>query len=259
MKLKSANRTFFFARSCALLMTVCLLGSSCLKTRAQLKNRSGEDDEEARRPTPAQVTAVEPSGGYVVEEMKSEITRLNGRIEDLERAQKGSAGVGPAQKEDLKKLENRMAELEQGQADLIETVKKLEERGAAASDPSEFLKKGKSLFQEQDFEGAVEAFSTYLKSPKAKKTEEATFFRGESYFRLKQYKKAIVDFSKFPEKFSDSSQMPAALLRIGQSFEALGMKEDAQGFYQELAEKFPKSAEAKKIKKPSSGSGKKRK
>ena len=41
--------------------------------------------------------------------------------------------------------------------------------------------------------------------------------------------------------------MPVALLRIGQSFDALGMKDDARGFYQELAEKFPKSTEARKI------------
>lgn len=242
----------------ALVVLVSTLGSACLKTRAQLRGHSYEDDEDARRPTPAQVTPVEPTGGYALEEMKSEITRLNGRIEDLERAQKGGA-QNPAQKEEVKKLENRMAELEQAQANLLETVTKLQETSAAAADPSEFLKKGKALFQEQDFEAAIEAFSTYLKSPKAKKAEEATFFRGESYFHLKQYKKAIVDFSKFPEKFTESAQMPAALLRIGQSFEALGMKEDAQGFYQELTEKFPKSPEAKKVKKPASTGGKKRK
>ena len=40
-----------------------------------------------------------------------------------------------------------------------------------------------------------------------------------------------------------------ALLKIGQSFEALGMKEDAKGFYQELTDKFPKSPEAAKAKK----------
>lgn len=249
----TAKSTLFITLSFAFLLSA----SACLKTRAQLK-RSSDDEDEARRPTPAHVTSVEPQGGYALDEVRSELTRLNGRIEDLERAQKTGDQNGPAQREEFKKLENRMAELEQAQADLIESVKKLQDIKAASADPAEFLKKGKALFQEQDFEGAIDAFSTYIKSPKAKKLDDAHFFRGESYFRLKQYKKAIIDFSKFPEKFSDSSQMPAALLRIGQSFEALGMKDDAQGFYQELSEKYPKSSEAKKIKKTSSPHKKKK-
>jgi len=70
--------------------------------------------------------------------------------------------------------------------------------------------------------------------------------RAEAYYQLKQYKKAIVDYSKFPEKFTTSKKMPVALLKIGQSFDALGMRDDAKSFYQELIEKFPKSQEAKK-------------
>ena len=42
--------------------------------------------------------------------------------------------------------------------------------------------------------------------------------------------------------------MPTALYKIGLSFESLGMKDDAKGFYQELIEKHPKSQEAKKAK-----------
>ena len=88
--------------------------------------------------------------------------------------------------------------------------------------------------------------NTYLKNTKAKQHEEATFIRAESYYSLAQYKKAIVDYSKFPEKFTKSKRMPLALYKIGLSFEHLGMKEDAKGFYQELVEKFPKSPEGVK-------------
>lgn len=237
----------------SLLVAALFLTSSCLKTRAQLKGERSEDEED-RRPQPAQVQNVEPQGGYALDEVKSEITRLTGRIEDLERAQKlGASQATGAQKEETRKLETRIAELESAQANLIEAVKKLEQGGGGA-DPSALLEKAKKQYQEQEFEEAIESFDSYLKSPKAKKTEEATFLRAESYFQLKQYKKAIVDYSKFPEKYTRSERMPAVLYRIGQSFDALGMKEDAQGFYQELKEKFPKSAEAKRL----SGSKKKK-
>ena len=43
-------------------------------------------------------------------------------------------------------------------------------------------------------------------------------------------------------------RLPLALYNIGLSFDALGMKSDAQGFYAEVVEKFPRSAEAKKAK-----------
>ena len=42
--------------------------------------------------------------------------------------------------------------------------------------------------------------------------------------------------------------MPEALYKIGVSFEALGSKDDAKGFYQLLVDKFPKSPQAKKVK-----------
>lgn len=236
-------------RSLSVFLALALLSSACLKTRAQLRN-DPTDDEGDRRPVQAHVQAVEPQGGYVVDELKSEMTRLNGRIEDLERAQRAAGGTASnASREETKKLESRIVELEEAQANMIETIRKLQEATPAASDPVELLNKGKKFFEEQEFESAIESFTGYLKAPKAKKSEEATFLRAESYFRLKQYKKAIVDYSKFPEKYSKSERMPAVLLRIGQSFDALGMRDDAKGFYQELTEKFPKSPEAKKIRK----------
>jgi len=58
------------------LTLIILTGSTaCLKTRSQLR-----EDESA----PQSVQAVEPKGGYAVDELKQEIVRLTGRIEELE-------------------------------------------------------------------------------------------------------------------------------------------------------------------------------
>src|SRR6185295_6027697 len=112
--------------------------------------------------------------------------------------------------------------------------------------PAEAFDKGKTAFDAGQHDAAIEHLTAYLKVPKAKKAEDAHFMRGESYFATKQYKQAIADYAKFPEKYNKSKRMPAVLFRIAQSFEKMGMKSDAQGFYAELVEKYPKSAEAKK-------------
>src|SRR6185437_13860938 len=99
----------------------------------------------------------------------------------------------------------------------------------------------------KDYPSAITAMTEYLKVPHGKHEEEATFVRAESYYNSKQYKKAIIDYSQFPEKFKKSHRMAEALYKIGKSFDALGMSDDAKGFYQELATKFPKSPFVKKV------------
>jgi len=185
-----------------------------------------------------------------MDELKAEITRLGGRVEDMERTQKDRCvKAGSVSKDELKKLELRLAQAEQANVSLLETFKKLQE-STETKDPNELFKKAKSQFDEQNYEGAAELLGLALKSTKFKSPQDATLLRGECYSRLKQHKKAIVEYSKFSEKFSRSPRAPEALYKIGLSFDALGMKEEAKGFYQELVEKYPKSPEAKKIKKP---------
>lgn len=228
-------------------LIVCIASSSCLKTRAQLRQ---EEDSDAATPKQADVTDVQPRGEYVIDELKSEITRLNGRIEDLERAQKQqeSKEAKLDVKEEIRKMENRIVELEQAQASMLAEMKKIQS-GVPAKEEVEFFSKGKKEYLAKNYDQAIEFFTAYLKTPKGKHQEDAIYFRAEAYYAQKQYKKAIIDYSKFPEKFTTSKRMPAALYKIGQSFEAMGMKDDAKGFYQELVEKFPKSPEATKAKK----------
>jgi len=220
--------------------------TGCLKSRAQLREES--DAPQAQQTIPAQVQEVEPKGQYVLDELRSEITRLTGKIDELEHNQsQASQKAAGAQSEEAKKLERRVVELEAAQAALIEQLKKVQATAAqAASDPNELLDKGKKQLGTGDLEGAIESLSAYLKSPRASAAEEATYLRGEALYELKQYNRAIADFAQFPEKFTRSHRMPQVLYKIGLSFLALQNKSDARAFFSELIEKFPKSPEAKK-------------
>ena len=220
--------------------------TGCLKTRAQLREESN-DQSRPIAVEPAQ--DVKPNEAYAVDELRAEITHLVGRVEDLERAEKDRSVKGSAEsKEELKKVEEQIRQLDESYQTLSEELKKLE-KAPVVADPVDLFKKAKNQFSSQEYELAAETFGNYIKIPKAKNLQDALFLRGESYYHLKQYKKAIVEYSKISEKYSHSPHMAETLYKIGLSFEALGMKEDAKGFYQELVEKFPKSEEAKKSRK----------
>lgn len=221
--------------------------SGCLKTRAQLRE-DGQDDAPATSQVPRSnpVQDVQPQGQYAVDEIKTELTRMNGRLDDLERSQKEGATSKP-QEEVLKKLEGRITELENAQANMLDAIKKMQEQSPAA-DPKETYAKAIKEFEHENWDSAIESLSTYLKSSKPKNEEEAHWMRGECYFHLEKYKLAIADYSVFPEKFTKSKHMPEALYKIGKSFESIGSPDDAKGFYQLLVDKFPKSPYAKKVK-----------
>jgi tol-pal system protein YbgF len=229
--------------STMILVSLTLSSTACLRTRANLKDEKSSEREEPKAVSVQPAQEVQPQAEYIVDQMKTEITQLTGRVEDLERALKEQNARGG--NEEIKKLEERLAQLEQHQVKLTETLGKVQE-SVALKNPSDLFNQAKAEYDKEHYESAADTFGTYLKIPKVAKADEATFLRGESYFKIKQYKKAIVEFSKFPEKYTRSNRAPEALFKIGLSFEALGMNEDAKGFYQELVEKYPKSQEAKK-------------
>lgn len=234
-----------------LIAGVALLGvSGCLKTRAQLRSdQPGTLSANPDTSTPTRVEPVYGQGGYVIDELKAEIARLTGRIDELERSQQqttaqGAAGAAAASSA----VDTRLNELEADRTRMMEAIKRLQDN-LPPPDPDADLDQGRKEFQAKNYSSAVNALTKYLQIPGAKKIEEATFLRGDSYFEQKEYKKAIIDYSQFPEKFNQSKLLPAALYKIGLSFDALGMKNEAKAFYQELQDRHPKSPEAAKLRK----------
>ncbi len=221
--------------------------ASCLKTRAQLREDTADKDVNP-------VARVDAGGGYAIDEVKNEITHLTGRIEDMERAQK-DRGEAKASDAEIQKLQERISKLEESNQKLLELLEKNAASSASvpATDPAALFHEGRKFYQAGKYDQALETLGEYLKSPQAKSKEEAIYLRGESYYLQKKYKRAIVEYSQFPEKFSQSKYVPQALYRIGLSFDALGMKTDAAAFYKELVERFPKSQEAQKAKRNISG------
>ena len=82
MMIPMKKHLFFATLACVFATT------SCLKTRTQVKPDDDSDNSDSRggsrEGVPAKVKEVRPQDSYAIDEIKNEITRLNGRIEDLD-------------------------------------------------------------------------------------------------------------------------------------------------------------------------------
>jgi len=225
-------------------VSLLLVLSGCLKTRSQLKEDEGASNSAVKEPV-----NVPQSNNYVIDEIKQEITRLNGRIQELERMQSKADENGEGAQADItQKLENRVIELEQAQVNMLQAIKNIQNTMPVA-DQTELFETGKVQYQKKQYAQAIKSLTAYLGNPKGEYVEDATYLRGEAYYSHRSYKNAILDFSKFPEKYTRSKYKPAALYKIGLCFEALGSKEDATAFFAQLIDEFPKSKEAARARK----------
>lgn len=192
-------------------------------------------------PSPTPVPVLKPEvTDYGVEELRAELARVAGLAEEYRHDKEKSE---TASTEALKKAQERVAQLEKQLKDLTPEVPTLPEGKSN-------FQAGKDAYLAGNFDEAVHFFTQALSvSESGKEAEEATFLRAEAQFKKKQYNKAILDYSRLAEKFPKSAYHPKAILKIAESFEALGNKDEAKGFYSELIDKFPKTAEGMLAKK----------
>lgn len=222
----------------------------CLRTRTQVKGggESTEQESSESAEAPAQ------SGGYHVEELRGEVAKLAGKVDELDN--RNQAANTAELKEYAARIDGRVAELEKNQVLMMSEIKELKDRkggGSSAATSSHERESGdplaeaKAALQEKDYEGAAEKYRAIIsKGVKGNTSAEAHFGLGEAEYGLKNYKKAIVAYSKVQEANSKSAQVPASLYKIGLSFQNLNMNKEAKGFFSELLERYPTSKEAKK-------------
>ena len=187
------------------------------------------------------LSAVAANGGeYSDDELKIELARVSNEVETLQHDKQLTEEQHQAQE---KKYLERIAELEKQLKVNTGPV------APALPEGKSPFEAGKDAYLSGHHEDAVSFMDQYLKAENPKSADEAVYIRAQANFKQKNYKQAIVDFSKFPEKYQKSPFHPKALLGIAQSFEEMSMRDDAKAFYSELAEKFPKTAEGKLAKK----------
>jgi tol-pal system protein YbgF len=100
-------------------------------------------------------------------------------------------------------------------------------------------------FKQRAYENAEKGFAGFLeKNPKNKMASDATYYLGESFYQRGRQREAAEQYLKISTKYANSPRAPEALLRLGQSLNALGAeelgaKEQACAAFGEIARKYP--------------------
>lgn len=217
------KKALFFA------FTVTMV-TGCLKTRSEVK------DTEQRSVMQQQVTTMQRANADAssrFSDVDEQIRYLTGRVEVVEnKMANSSSGLDNA----MKSSQQQNNEQNQRLAILQDALTKME------AQINQLSAEVQGLRAEQA--GAIASAS----AAKAAASNKDYFEAGNDYFAKKDWKKAILNFQKYRDENPKGKNFPEATYKIGVCFQELGMKDEARTFYDEVANKFPKSDQARKAK-----------
>jgi tol-pal system protein YbgF len=92
------------------------------------------------------------------------------------------------------------------------------------------------------YDAAEASLATFLQRyPKDPLAGEAVYYLGESFFKRNRHRDAAEQYLKISTDHPKTAHAPDAMLRLGQSLEKLGAKEQACAFYAEVPRKYPQA------------------
>lgn len=191
-------------------LTAVLFLSACLKTRSEVGGNYQSQVYSKKQAENQRHQNQEPTEVATVDEKDELIRTLNGRVESLENQ------IAIIQKEKQENPDGQKIQL------LQESLVKMEAQIAKL---------------ESDVAGAkaVAQVTPTQAGVAAKGGAKTSFDVAQDYFSKKDFKNAILEYQKFVDSKSKSKHVPEAKYKIGLSFESMGLKDEAQSFYEEVA------------------------
>jgi tol-pal system protein YbgF len=208
--------------------------------RSLASQQNSRTDETRERLEALNIRQAELQAG--LDTMRLENQSVNGRMEDLSRAQT--------------ELREELALVRD---DLGLRISALEDRGSASSGnpsssariepvetPEDLYRRGVDLVQKQGrYDEGRKVLQQFLdNNQKHSLAVNASYWIGEAYFGEKKYENAILQFQEVIQKYGDHPKVASALYKQGITFETLGDKQSARTIFQKLIEGFPLSEEA---------------
>ncbi len=115
---------------------------------------------------------------------------------------------------------------------------------------ADLFEKAYTYYKNRNFDKAIETFKEYLKKfPDGRWIGQAYYWIGESYFNQKKYEEAILNYQKLIDLPNFHPLKPAAMYKQALAFKALGDKEAFSILIKKLIVSYPHSKEAQKAKK----------
>jgi tol-pal system protein YbgF len=108
------------------------------------------------------------------------------------------------------------------------------------STPRDDFETASMALKGEQFETAETGFKNFIdKYPKDRLLPDAIFYLGETYFARNRYRDAAEQYLKISSDYSKAAKAPESLLRLGQSLDKLGAKEQACAAFAEVGHKYP--------------------
>ena len=214
-------------------MKYCLMVLMLISTVACLKTRSELAGTENNGMTEQPVNTTREPGRYVAGtlnqqqraqidsrfyEIDRDFRQLYGKIEVIEKQMNdgsikasGEGAPDPEAQKKIKDLEARVATLEEA---ILAIDKKVSGKGKTS-------------------------FNTTSQKPKG------PFALGEKYFAEKDFENAVQSYEAYRRKWPKGKRYADSTFKMGECFRNLKMNRDARAFYQEVVDRFPKTAVAK--------------
>ena len=170
------------------------------------------------------------------DELRSEINRLNGKIEVL---QNEVSNAQQRQKDLYVDLDNRLRKLEpqQIQVDGQDATVQQSEQSAYAN--------AENLFRSGDYKGASAAFTAFLQRyPDSAYAPSAQYWIGNAQYAQKDYRNAIASQQAVIKKYPDNPRAADAMLNIASSQMELKDRAAAKKALEGLVWKYPNSPAA---------------
>jgi len=195
-----------------LVASLFLAGCVNLKTREELTEREQKQviQEQNMQQQKAQAETRQQEYDEQIRVMNSRIDNLTTTVQQLAQ----SKGEAVAQEQKLREAQDQK-------------IKALEE----------------ALVKQEEEIKALHAAKEEAAVAKKDPLEDA-----DEAFKKKDWKQAIVGYQAYRDKNPKSKKYAEVTMKMGQSFQELGMKAEAKSFYEEVVDKYPSSGEAKKAK-----------
>jgi tol-pal system protein YbgF len=104
-------------------------------------------------------------------------------------------------------------------------------------------------FEQDRYPEAIRALAEFVvKYPKHEYADNAVYWMGESYFRLREFDRAAEQFERVVRDYPTGNKVPDALLRAGASYLKLSKPLEAKKMFEKVVQEYPQSVAAQRAK-----------
>ncbi len=226
-----------------LALTIVTL-TSCLRTRSELSDTEQPatyGKKAAENQLDGQTSNAIVAQTQIADDKDELIRSLNGRVEVLE-----NQLIGLQKEREIEKTQNQ-----EKLTLLQEAITKLEVqvRGSEADADTKTVTAGPDLVSSDENDKKKNGDKTaVVAKPAASDNKVNSYDVAQGHFAKREWKKAILSFHKYTDEAPKSKLIPDAKYKIGVSFQELGMKDEAQAYYEEVVANFGTTDAGKKAK-----------